>query len=119
MESMESMIHYVAAHKFVLWAAVFVALFLVFFLFKKFLKLTFVLILLLLALVGYMYFKDPKKIPENLLGAFQKARQQTNKVVEGGKSMCDKGKTILEKGRKLVKEAGQTPGDSKETTRQK
>lgn len=116
---MDSMIHYVATHKFALWAAVFVAIFIAFFLFKKFLKLVLFLILILLVFVGYMYFKDPKKMPENVLGTFQKARQQTGKVVEGGKNVYEKGKMILEKGQKLTKEEGKNPGDSKTTTKQR
>ena len=81
--------------------------------------MVFFLILLLLILVGYMYFKDPKKMPENVLGTFQKARQQTDKVVEGGKSMYEKGKTILEKGQKLTKEEGKNSEDSKTTTKKR
>lgn len=116
---MDSIMHYVATHKLALWVAVFIALFIVFFLFKKFLKLVLFLLLLLLILVGYMYFKDPKKVPENVLGALQKARQQTGKVVEGGKSVYEKGKMIVEKGQKLTKEEGKNPGDSKTATKQR
>jgi ABC-type bacteriocin/lantibiotic exporter with double-glycine peptidase domain len=116
---MDNIIQYVTTHQFTVGVAVFVAFLLLYVIFKKLLKLALLLILLLLAMGGYMYFKDPKRMPENIQETLQKAKQQTGRVVETGKSVYDKGKTIVEKGQKLTKEAEKFLGEGKEATKER
>jgi hypothetical protein len=117
--TMDSVIHYVTTHQFTGGVAVFVALLLVYVIFKKLLKVALLLILLLMAMGGYMYFKDPGKMPENIHETLQKAKQQAGKVVDKGKSVYDKGKSIVEKGQKLTKEAEKFMGDNQETKKER
>ena len=116
---MDSIIHYVTTHQFTVGVAVFVALVVVYVIFKQLFKLALLLILLFMAIGGYMYFKDPGKMPENIHETLQKAKQQTGKIVDKGKSVYDKGKSIVEKGQKLTKEAEKFLGENQETKKER
>jgi len=72
-----------------------------------------------MAIGGYMYFKDPGKMPEKIQDALQKTKEKTGVVVETGKRVYDKGKSIVEKGQKLTKEAEKFLGDNQETKKER
>ena len=116
---MDSIMQYVTTHQFTVGVAVFVTLMVVYVIFKQLFKLALLLILLLMAMGGYMYFKDPGKMPKNIHETFQKAKQQTGKVVETGKSVYGKGKAVAEKGVIYSKELREFMKDSKETPKEK
>ncbi|MEI8172848.1 MAG: hypothetical protein WCH07_05095 [Deltaproteobacteria bacterium] len=116
---MDNLIQYVTAHQFTVWVGVFVALLIVYVIFKKLIKLALLLTLLLLAIGGYMYFKDPKRMPGNIQEALQKAKEKTVKVVETGKGVYDKGKAVAEKGVIYSKELREFIKDGKETTKER
>jgi len=116
---MDSMIHYVTTHQFTVGVAVFVALVVVYVIFKQLFKLALLLILLLMVMGGYMYFKDPKKMPENIHETLQKAKQQTGKVLDRGKGVYDRGKSVVEKGVIYSKELKEFVTEGKETTKER
>jgi hypothetical protein len=116
---MDSMIQYAMTHQFTVGVAAFVAFLIVFVIFKKLVKLALLLILLLLAMGGYVYFKDPKKMPENIHETFQRAKQQTGKVLDRGKGVYDRGKSVVEKGVIYSKELKEFVTEGKETTKER
>jgi outer membrane lipopolysaccharide assembly protein LptE/RlpB len=83
-------------------AVIFVGLLIVYFLFKQLLKLALLFLLILLAVGGYFYFKDPRKMPQNMMKTLEKAKTETGKALEKGKEAYSKGKAIAEKGKKLT-----------------
>ncbi|MCX5854104.1 MAG: hypothetical protein NTZ24_05870 [Deltaproteobacteria bacterium] len=119
---MDNLIQYVTNHQFTVGVGVFVALLIVYVTFKKLIKLALLLILLLLAIGGYMYFKDPKRMPENIQETLQKAKEKTGKVVKTGKGVYDKVKAVAEKGviySQELREFMKDSKDSKETTKER
>jgi hypothetical protein len=121
---MDNLIQYVTTHQFSVGFGVFVALLVVYVIFKKLIKLALLLILLLLVVGGYMYFKDPRRMPENMLETLQKAKEKADNVVETGKGVYDKGKSVYDKGKSVAekgmtysKELGEFLKDGKETTK--
>lgn len=116
---MDNIIHYATTHQFTVGVAVFVAFVIIYVVFKKLLKLALLLALLLIALGGYMYFKDPGKSPENIQQTLQKAKQQTVKVVEAGKSVYGKGKAVAEKGVTYSKELREFIKDGNESEKKR
>lgn len=105
---MDAIMDYVTTHQFTVAVGVFVAMLIVFFIFKKLVKLALLFLLLLIVFGGYSYFTDPTKgmtgtVKETLL----KAKEETGKVVEKGRGMYDKGKAI---GKKLTKDVDKVLG---------
>ncbi len=97
---------YISSHPLAVMAGAFVALLLLYFLFKQLIKLALVLILISLAVGGYYYFKDPQKAPENMLQTLRDTRIKAGKALETGKQAYQQGKVMYEKGKELTKEAG-------------
>ena len=113
-------LHYLSTHTLAVMAVTFLVFFIAYFLFKKLIKLALLFLLVLLAVGGYFYFKDPhKKVFENMSQTVQKTRNETGKVVEKGKQTYQKGKDIYEKGKKLGRDLHVFPEKKeKETARQ-
>jgi len=101
---MDGLIEYVTTHQLTASVGVFVALLIIYILFKKLLQLALLLFLLFIAMCGYLYIKDPGRMSENLQETYQKAKHQTVRVVEKGKSVYGKGKAVAEKGVVFSKE---------------
>jgi hypothetical protein len=91
-----------SGHPMMVIIVIFVGLLIVYFLFKQLLKLALLFFLILLAIGGYLYSKDPEKMPQNMMEALEKAKTQTVKAVDKGKEVYVKGKAIAEKGKKLT-----------------
>ncbi|MBI4632810.1 MAG: hypothetical protein HY742_02820 [Deltaproteobacteria bacterium] len=103
---MDSIQQYFSIHPLAIMVLVFVGLLLVYFIFKQLIKMAIVLIVLLLALAGYFYFKSPGNVWENMKGTLQKAKTEAGGVVEKGKAAYTAGKNLYEKGKTV-------PGDIK------
>ncbi len=99
---MDNLMQNLSAHPMIIIAVIFIGLLIVYFLFKQLLKLALLFLLILLAVSGYLYFKDPRKIPRNMMETLEKARTETGKAIEKGKEAYSKGKAIAEKGKKLA-----------------
>ena len=119
---MEGIVRYVTEHPLVAMAVCFVALLLVYFLFKRLIKLVLILILVAVVIGGYFYFQHPESRPANLKDALEKVRVGVGKAVdqgkdayEKGKEWVDKGKTVLDKGidkgKDAVEKGKETAGD--------
>lgn len=116
---MDNIIQYVTTHQFSVGVAIFVAVLILYFLFKKLIKLVLVLTLILIAIWGYLYFKDPGRVSENIKNSVDKAKQQTGKIVEKGRAVYAKGKGIAQKGAMFSKELKDAVTDSKDEKKEK
>ena len=99
---MNSIIDYFTAHQFTAGVCIFIAILIIFFLFKKVVKLALLFILVIIMLTGYAYFKESNKMPRNIQGVLQKAKEQTRMVVEKGRGVYDDVMSIFDKRRKPV-----------------
>jgi len=98
----DNLIQNLSAHPMIIIAVIFIGLLVVYFLFKQLLKLALLFLLILLAVGGYFYFKDPEKMPRNMMETLEKAKTGTGKAVEKGKEVYSTGRAIAEKGKKLT-----------------
>jgi len=98
----DNIMHNLSGNPMIIIGIIFVGLLIVYFLFKQLLKLALLFLLILLGIGGYFYFKDPKKMPQNMMETLEKARTETVKAVEKSKEVYLKGKAITEKGKKLT-----------------
>jgi hypothetical protein len=99
---MNSFIDYVTAHQFTAGVCIFVAILIIYFLFKKLIKLALFLILIIIVVTGYAYFKESDSMPKSIHGALQKAKEETRMVVEKGRGVYDSVMAIFEERRKPV-----------------
>jgi hypothetical protein len=118
--TMENIADYISTHQFTVGVCVFVAILIIYFLFKKLIKLALLFILGLLVFTGYVYFKDPQKMPKNIGETMQKAKEETGSVVEKGRGVYDSLKGIYKKGEKLVtKDFDKSPEPDKKPPKEK
>ena len=99
---MDDIIKYITSHQFIIGLCIFAAILILFFLFKKVIKLALLLILILIVIGGYMCFKEPEKMPKSLNETMQKAKESTRSVVEKGRGVYDSVKGVFKKAEKLV-----------------
>ncbi len=99
---MDDIIKYITSQQFIIGVCVFVAILIIFFLFKKFLKLVLLFILVLIIFGGYLCFKEPEKMPKSLSETMQKAKESTRSVVEKGRGVYDSVKGVYKKAEKMV-----------------
>jgi Ca2+-dependent lipid-binding protein len=99
---MDNIIQNLSGHPFAVSVIIFMTLLVLYFFFKQLIKMALLFFLIILALCGYFYFKDPHKAPENIKETLGKAKMQTEKMVEKGKDAYQTGKEVVEKGKKLT-----------------
>ena len=117
-KTMDQIAANLSGHPALLGIVLFLALLILYFIFKKLVKLALLILLLLIALGGYFYFKDPRRMPENVMGTLEKAKAQTERMVEKGKDAYQTGKAVVETGKKLTEEiSGLTGAGEKKTER--
>lgn len=90
-----------SAHPVVIIAVIFAGLLIVYFLFKQLVKLALLFLLILLVAGGYFYFKEPARMPRNMMETLEKAGTETGKAVEKGRDVYEKGKAVAEKGKEV------------------
>ena len=99
---MDSIIDYFRAHQFTAGVCIFVALVIIYFLFKKLIKVALLLILIIVMLTGYAYFKESDRMPRSIHEALNKAKEQTRTVVEKGRGVYESVMSIFDKRREPV-----------------
>ena len=99
---MDDIINYITSQQFIIGVCAFVAILIIFFLFKKFIKLVLLFILVLIIFGGYLFFKEPGKMPKSLSETMQRAKDSTRSVVEKGRGVYDSVKGVYKKAEKLV-----------------
>ena len=88
---------YVANHPWAVMLAAFAAVLLCYFLIRKIFKLGLLLLLILLAISGYYYFKAPQDSPRNFRQALQETRDKSAQLLKKGKETFKKSKELYEK----------------------
>jgi len=96
---MEGIVRAATEHPLAAIAVCFAVLLIVYFLFKSQIKLALILIIVAVAIGGYLYFQHPESRPANLKDAVEKARTGAGKAVDQGKEAYEKGKELLDKGK--------------------
>ncbi|MGZ3594970.1 MAG: hypothetical protein ACXU9G_01130 [Syntrophales bacterium] len=99
---MDSIIDYFTAHQFTAGVCIFVAIAIIYFLFKKLIKVALLLILIIIMLTGYAYFKESNRMPKSMHEALHKAKEETRTVVEKGRGVYETVMSIFDKRREPV-----------------
>ena len=99
---MEGVVRAVTEHPFVAMAVCFAALLIVYFLFKSLIKIALIVIIIAVAIGGYLYFQHPDSRPANLKDVVEKARTGAGKAVDQGKDAYEKGRKAVDKGEEAV-----------------
>jgi hypothetical protein len=100
--TMNGIIDYFTAHQLTAGVCIFVAILIIYFLFKRLIKLALLFILAIIILTGYAYFKESNRMPRSIHEALQKAKEETRMVVEKGRGLYDGAMSIFDKRRKPV-----------------
>ncbi|MCE5281920.1 MAG: hypothetical protein LLG93_07430 [Deltaproteobacteria bacterium] len=102
---MQDFVRIFSEHPLATMAVCFAALVILYFIFKRLVKVALVILIIALAIAGYFYFKNPDQRPATLGEAWDKARDETGRVVDKGKAAVEKGKELIDKGIDAGKEA--------------
>ncbi|MDD5713122.1 MAG: hypothetical protein PHY31_10265 [Smithellaceae bacterium] len=102
---MEGIGNIIAGHQLVLIVVLLVAVFVVYFIFKKLMSCLILSLLILLSIGAYFYFSGSIHSPADLWRSFQQTRQKTQHFVEEGKDAYQKGKNLVDRGKKLTEDA--------------
>jgi hypothetical protein len=92
----DNILQNLSANPLIIIMVIFIGLLIVYFLFKQLLKFALLFLMILLAIGGYFYFKDPEKMPKNMMETLEKAKAETGKAVEKGRAIVEKGKQLTE-----------------------
>lgn len=111
---MEEIINFILQNQFTAAVAAFLGILFLYFTFKKLIKFALLMAILLIAMVGYMYFKDHQTAPKDVKEMMQTVKEKTEKIVDKGKDVYDTGKSIVEKGQKITREAEKMIGEKKQ-----
>jgi glucan phosphoethanolaminetransferase (alkaline phosphatase superfamily) len=102
---MDAIMEYLSSHPAILTALViFAVIIILYFIFKRFVKLVLVLLLIALAAAGYYYFQNPNKMSEKIKESIGSVKSGTDKVVEKSKSFYKDSKELIDKTKEV-------PGD--------
>lgn len=93
---------YFATHQLTAGVCIFVVSLIIYFLFKRLIKLALLFILVIIMLTGYAYFKESGRMPKSIYEALHKAKEETRMLVEKGRGVYDDVMSIFEKRRKPV-----------------
>jgi hypothetical protein len=117
---MDGILHYISTHQFTAGVCGFIAILIIFFILKKFVKLALIFVLALFAFIGYLYFTDPAFTLKDVKGTLQKAKEETGSIVEKGRGVYESMKDVYKKGEKLVtKDVDKMMGEDKQSTKNK
>lgn len=117
---MEGILNYISTHQFTAGVCGFVAIIIIFFILKKFVKLALLFILALIVFVGYLYFTDPSFTLKDVKGTLQKTKEETGSFVEKGRGVYESVKDVYKKGERLVtRDVDKMTGEEKQSTKDK
>lgn len=98
---MDEIISYLSTHQPVLIFATVIALCIIYFLFTKLLKMALLFTIVLLALGGFLYLKNPQKMSESVKQTVGEAKTKTGKIIDTGKQAFRDAMDLFDKGKKL------------------
>jgi Ca2+/Na+ antiporter len=102
---MDTIVNYISAHPSVITMfVIFVVIVILYFIFKQFIKLLLVALVILMAVSGYYYLKEPDKTAERI-------KQSIDTFQAGTDEITDKWKNFYRDTKELFNEAKKVPGD--------
>ena len=111
---MELFFHYLSTPSGIL-VAILATLLILYFMLKKLVKLALFVVLILLGIAGYHYFKDPATMPQKMQQTLHDAKAKTEGIVEKGKSAYQKSRELYDKGKELTKNIDKFTGKEQPT----
>ncbi len=95
---MEEIVSTVAENRILAVIVVLALLLIVFYVVKSAVKIGLVILIVVIAVGGYLYFKNPENRFANVTDAMNKAKTATSEVVEKGKSVYNESRKLMQKG---------------------
>jgi hypothetical protein len=89
---MENILHYLATHQWAYTLAIIVGLCIVYFIFKQLMKMALLFTLILLAIGGYLYMKNPQKMMESMQKTVKEMKAKSGDVIRDAKQLYNAGK---------------------------
>lgn len=80
---------------------IFVLIVIAYFIFKQFLKLSLVLLLIVLAVAGYYYFQDPKKMSAKFKESIDTVQSGSDQVIKKSKSIYNDSQELIDQTKKV------------------
>lgn len=111
---MDSLLAYLSSHHTALMLILAAAVLICYFIFNRLIKLALFCLLILLAIAGYHYLKEPGRSSKDVGEFWQKTRVKAEKIVETGKKTYETGKVVYEKGKKFTEGMDSLTGKEKE-----
>jgi hypothetical protein len=102
---MDAITGYVASHPTILkMMVIFVLIIIAYFIFKQFFRLSLILLLIILAVVGYFYVQNPQKTSERV-------KKTIDTVTSGTTNVVEKSKSFYKDSKRLINKSAELPGD--------
>ena len=102
---MGSITEYLSAHPAIITLLiVFVIILILYFVFRQFIKLALIMLMIVLAVAGYFYFQNPDKMAERIKLTADTIKAGTIEIVEKSKSFFKDSKELIDKTKEV-------PGD--------
>ena len=95
---MEEIISALSEHQIMMIVVLLAILLIIYYIVKSVVKIGIILMIVIVALGGYLYFKNPENRPESLRDAFNKAKTGASEVVGKGESAYQKSRGLAQKG---------------------
>ncbi len=95
---MEEIISTVSEHQIMTIVALLAILLITYYIVKSVVKIGIILMIVIVAIGGYLYFKNPENRPESLRDAFNRAKTGASEVVKKGESAYQKSRGLAKKG---------------------
>ncbi|MGC9975770.1 MAG: hypothetical protein ABSC57_03485 [Syntrophales bacterium] len=115
MNGINDLIDYFAVHQFTAGICIFVAILIIYFLFKKLIKIAVLFIVVVIILAAYANLKESGRMPRNIQEAIYKAKEETQIVVERARGVYDGVIALFEKPRNRATDYSDKIGEDKET----
>jgi glucan phosphoethanolaminetransferase (alkaline phosphatase superfamily) len=112
---MDTITGYLSAHPAILtMIVIFAVIIILYFVFKQFIKLALILLLIALAFAAYYYVQDPNKMTEKVTKSIETVKSGTGTVVEKSKSMYKDSKELADKATKVPRDINKLLKNSEE-----
>jgi hypothetical protein len=115
---METISQYLAHHQWAYTLAVVVGLFIVYFIFKQLMKMALLFTLILLAIGGYIYVKDPQKASESIRQTAKEAKEKTGKMLDTSKNVYRDAKQLYNEGKNFPGEINRLIGGKEQAKKE-
>jgi hypothetical protein len=99
---MQEVVSSLSEHPLAAIAGCFAVLLILYFIFKRLIKLVLIMIIVALAIGGYYYLRQPDGKPVDLKEVMEKARIGTDRAIEKGKEAVEKGREMVGKGKEVI-----------------